>query len=751
MFTAVGSSLQLSMDETQALKSLSAAMRITANKALQGSITDLARLVDFIPLKNASRFSCLVPIFHATLHSVQVPNYINSKTTPSILRAKWALNGVVKTCSVAPLTSDGQDGAVRKYIVRRWEQIYPWMQFFARNCLPPPYDVSLAPPHPDICSVFDAAKLCTYPLTLICHNSEEGRHMLRSSVSVQHFVAQLWILIGNLKEDVLEGDPGITTDGLVSMLRASFALTNYVCVSESEDPDKITLPLSNYIHAAGGVKPVVITLLRYIRRITRDAADVAEPRSWTASDPSVQSLHLFTTGLRYSFHFLQTISRQDASCRTQLIRQGSIRTVVDAITRISPRILVQTNKEMDFHSELGLAVRQQVLWTGYSYIASAIRDADDGVTGVCQALDAGLLETMMKGVVCPPHANRRDHPPRGCLGDVELLFLLGTFFIYHRVASSIFRHWFRVQNSPMEKPKIRDEGLGIALKLVLTASTDAIKYRNIEPINFHEYRCSGPGCRMCTSGFVSKKRRCSGCLISLYCSEKCQRAAWRSGHKKWCQVLRCTVGPWGSRDIRQSLQVIAGFETSMISKMAKDVETHVRKARQQFPAFSNKLVLMFDMTVFPTEIHVLPLHKLQQFPGQDPIWPKIADEIRERSDSPPNGYMFSVVKVHLGNSKFTLFSPSTALSMAFECQYYDEPCGSVDEDDDYDSESLGGQGSDYGSESSDEGDGSEDEGLPTCNAILVDCLSQNVFVCPFATRLGHVLKINRDYHFVPVF
>ncbi|KAG1744964.1 uncharacterized protein EDB91DRAFT_1335437 [Suillus paluster] len=661
MAAPMASSLQLSMDEMQALKSLPVATQLAAKKALQGSIIDLAALVDFIPLKNTSHFSCLVPVFHATLHSVQVPNSINSRTSPTILRAKWALSGLLKICSDA--SYDGRDESVTKHIVARWEQIYPWMQFFARNCLPPPYDVSLAPPHPDLCSMFDAAKLSTYPLTLICHNSEEGRHTLRSSVSVQHFVAQLWILIGNLKGDVLKGDPGNTKDGLVSMLRASFALTNYVCVSESEDPDKITLPLSNYIHAAGGVKPVVITLLKYIRRIVRDAVDVPEPRSWTARDQSVKYLHLFTTGLRYSFQFLQTISRQDASCRAQLISRGSIPTVVDAITRISPRILVQVNEEIDFHPHLGLAIRQQVLWTGYSYIASAIRDADDGITGVCQALDAGLLKTLMKAVVCPAHADRRDHPPRGRMGDVELLFLLATFFIYHRVTTSIFRHWFLMENSPIEKPVIRDEGLGIALSLVLTASTDAIRQRNIEPINFYEYRCSGPGCRMRASGFVNKKRRCSGCLILLYCSDKCQRAAWRSGHKKWCQVLRCTV----------------------------DVETHIRKARQQFPAFSNKLVLMLDMTVFPTEIHVLPLHKVEQFPGKDPIWPEISDEIRERSDSPPKGYMFSVVKVHLGNSKFMLFSPSTALNMAFECQYLsdDEPCVSGDEDEDYDSESQG--------------------------------------------------------------
>jgi hypothetical protein len=152
-------------------------------------------------------------------------------------------------------------------------------------------------------------------------------------------------------------------------------------------------------------------------------------------------------------------------------------------------------------------------------------------------------------------------------------------------------------------------------------------------------------------------------------------------------------GPWGSRDIRTSLQVIAGFETSEISGLAKDVETRVREAQQQFPAFRNKLVLMLDMTVYPSEVNVLPVHKLEQFPGKDPIWPEIADEIRARSDSPPKGYMFSVVKVHLGKSKFTLFSPSTALRMAFEGQYFsdDEAYDSVDEDGIDDSKTVGDQ------------------------------------------------------------
>jgi hypothetical protein len=47
----------------------------------------------------------------------------------------------------------------------------------------------------------------------------------------------------------------------------------------------------------------------------------------------------------------------------------------------------------------------------------------------------------------------------------------------------------------MEHREIRDEGLGVALQLVLTSGADAVHYRSIQPTNFHEYRCSGPGVR----------------------------------------------------------------------------------------------------------------------------------------------------------------------------------------------------------------------------------------------------------------
>ncbi|KAG2078986.1 hypothetical protein BDR04DRAFT_15112 [Suillus decipiens] len=95
------------------------------------STTDLARLVDLIPIPKSSHLFCLVPIFHATLKSVQVPDYVDPKTIPTIIRAKWALMGVLKISTVTSSVTHHLVDNVTLYIVRKWDEIYPWMQFFA--------------------------------------------------------------------------------------------------------------------------------------------------------------------------------------------------------------------------------------------------------------------------------------------------------------------------------------------------------------------------------------------------------------------------------------------------------------------------------------------------------------------------------------------------------------------------------------------------------------------------------------------
>ncbi|KAG1882080.1 hypothetical protein F4604DRAFT_1745022, partial [Suillus subluteus] len=83
------------------------------------------------------------------------------------------------------------------------------------------------------------------------HCGPRYRSSSRNSPTKSTLLGRCWISLDTLfSGDVLPGDPGTTTDGLVSKLQVSFTPTNYVCVSESEDPNKITFPLLDFIHAA---------------------------------------------------------------------------------------------------------------------------------------------------------------------------------------------------------------------------------------------------------------------------------------------------------------------------------------------------------------------------------------------------------------------------------------------------------------------------------------------------------------------
>ena len=92
------------------------------------------------------------------------------------------------------------------------------------------------------------------------------------------------------------------------------------------------------------------------------------------------------------------------------------------------------------------------------------------------------------------------------------------------------------------------------------------------------------------------------------------------------------------------------------------------------------------MTVFPTELHVLPLHKIEQFPGENPIWPEIssADDVTfQRKD-----ICSEWLKLYLDHQEYTCLE--LEVDAGWPKWYNDES--------EYDSQSLGESDSDYPSE-----------------------------------------------------
>lgn len=71
-----------------------------------------------------------------------------------------------------------------------------------------------------------------------------------------------------------------------------------------------------------------------------------------------------------------------------------------------------------------------------------------------------------------------------------------------------------------------------------------------------------PFCYNCSSDPKPSKARCSVCLYTTYCSEKCQREHWYSVHKKECK--RLSVFDIKSRTIDDDQMKISYFEDQLM-------------------------------------------------------------------------------------------------------------------------------------------------------------------------------------------
>ncbi|KAF7300123.1 hypothetical protein MKEN_01335500 [Mycena kentingensis (nom. inval.)] len=122
-----------------------------------------------------------------------------------------------------------------------------------------------------------------------------------------------------------------------------------------------------------------------------------------------------------------------------------------------------------------------------------------------------------------------------------------------------------------------------------------------------ERACSYPNCHV-----ISAKRelkRCSGCLMHLYCSDACQRRDWRGGHDKFCAKIRAG-GVLGSRnlsffrflqniDLRANSEEIAQW-TMQACFMAFQLQYHLRPDKLNVPC------VFFNYSTGTCEVLVAP-------------------------------------------------------------------------------------------------------------------------------------------------
>lgn len=167
-------------------------------------------------------------------------------------------------------------------------------------------------------------------------------------------------------------------------------------------------------------------------------------------------------------------------------------------------------------------------------------------------------------------------------------------------------------------------------------------------------------------------------MLTRYCSKYCQKEAWESGHRVHCRMLRSglgqilvlciykvlsddqTQGNQDVREIRKSLPVIAMIESWICEERVNEIralDKDVVKTSE-----NDRSIVEVDLTVYPIELNMYSLRDYFLVSGSHTFEREVAESITTSEDSP---YDLVAVKVRLGREYYSLFSPATALGVAF--------------------------------------------------------------------------------------
>ncbi|KAG1871402.1 hypothetical protein F4604DRAFT_811755 [Suillus subluteus] len=208
--------MPLTAQERTALKSLPKRIQRSADGALEGVVHDLRKL--YIWVDNSTDVEAnmaLLPIFYTHLDPAVIPDQLlpTDDVQKVVILAKISLMSIVQMCvSLRGVLNESlADKMITDALVRRWDTLFPWLQFIYRHFLP--FPPRRDPPKGfDVCDV-EAVSITTRALSQMAV-SVAGQHLVQTNIAVQQFIAKLWLYIGKLKdEDLLRHDASFRHDG----------------------------------------------------------------------------------------------------------------------------------------------------------------------------------------------------------------------------------------------------------------------------------------------------------------------------------------------------------------------------------------------------------------------------------------------------------------------------------------------------------------------------------------------------------
>ncbi|KAG2363946.1 hypothetical protein BDR07DRAFT_1608508 [Suillus spraguei] len=654
--------MPLTAQERTALKSLPKRIQRSTDGALEGVVHDLRKLHHWVDNStDVEANMALLPIFYNHLDPTVIPDQPlpTDEVQKVIVLAKLSLMSIVQTCASlrGVLNESLADKMITDALVRRWNTLFPWLQFMYRHFLP-------FPPRKDPQKGFDMSDVDAVSITTRALSqmavSVAGQQLIQTNISVQQFIAKLWLYIGKLKdEDLLRHDASFRHDGkegvddeMTGHVRRIMVGIITTCMGALPAPSALPT-LHNLLDAMGGYEPFVGSALRYIRWFGRKIGDMKNHK--TANYGFVTAMLGFVDALSISIRFLSLVSIMDATCQEELILHGAPSDVVTALLQTWP-VLVGTRVSPS--TETSAAERcTMILEDTFDYIDVILRQSEACIPALCQVLHAGFIQLVLQaGFRCPQMAS-------------SFLKLIPRFLMYHKVLHHFQKVMDRTADSmtrlgPHAK---KDDEVQQSWILVQQAARQILNIcRKTSPLPFYEQKCANSeaydvfSVHMTTMSVlaIGAVGVSSHDIVPGVAREQTGKADIVPHALSSIQLVVCFGG---SKHIRGSLPLIMLVETFNYSLYADRIQEAMEQARKDYPEDIDYLVLETDLSVYPVTFSARPV---QQY--ADRFDPRFDPVMLKELKGLPGKHILMALKLRAGREECIVFSPRMGLTLAFQ-------------------------------------------------------------------------------------
>ncbi|KAG1831027.1 hypothetical protein EV424DRAFT_1534535 [Suillus variegatus] len=611
--------------------------------ALEGVVHDVRKLYHWVDNStDVDANMTLLPIFYAHLDPAVIPDQPlpTDDVRKVVILAKLSLMSIVQTCaSVRGVLSESlADKMITDALVRRWDTLFPWLQFMYRHFLPfPPRRV---PEGFDICDV-EVVSITTRALSQMAI-SVAGQHLIQSNMSIQQFIAKLWLYIGKLKdEDLLRHDASFRHDGREGVNDEMTGHVRRIMVGIITACMPVALPapfavptLHNLLDAMGGYEPFVASALRYIRWFGRKIGDMNNRT--TPNYGFVTAMLGFVDALSILIRFLSLVSIMDATCQEELILHRAPSDVVTALLQTWPVLTgVRVNSSTETSTEKRCTM---ILEDTFDYIDVILRQSEACISALCQVLDAGFIQLVLQaGFRCPQMAS-------------GVLKLIPRFLMYHKVLHHFQKVMDQTANNmarfgPQAK---KDDEVQQTWILVQQAARQILNVcRKTSPLPFYEEKCANLQDHR-TIGAVGVSSRD---IVPGVARERIGKV----------DIVLHALSSIRLVLIRGSLPLIMLVETFNYSLYADRIQEAMERARKDYPEDIERLVLETDLSAYPVTFSARPVEQYA-----DIFDPRFDPDMLKELRGLPGKHLLMALKLRAGREECIVLSPRVGLTLAFQ-------------------------------------------------------------------------------------